>query len=94
MANTSVNSEPHDNMSKSFENMVPEQYKDTDQFLNIVQWNIEWFGAQKSTARDKRRVELVTDILEAFNADLFVFQEVAGPSKDGRYDGVLDGISK
>ena len=82
-----------DNMSAVFEDFVPKQYHDTDQFLNIVQWNIEWFGARKNTERDKKRKKLVTDILAMFNADLFVFQEIAGPSADGRYEGVLDEIA-
>ncbi len=94
MSNEMVKAEPHDNMSRAFAGMVPERYQDTPQYLNIVQWNIEWFGARKSKDKDKRRVAIVTDILEAFNADLFVFQEVAGPSKDGRYPGVMDGIAE
>lgn len=93
MARQMVRAESHDNMSRSFSGLVPEQYRDTAQFLNVVQWNIEWFGAQKSKDKDRRRVEVVTDILEAFNADLFVFQEVAGPSRDGRYPGVFDSIA-
>lgn len=87
-----VKAEPHDNMSRAFAGMVPERCQDTPQYLSIVQWNIEWFGARKSKDKDKRRVAIVTDILEAFNADLFVFQEVAGPPKDGRYlRGLLHG---
>jgi endonuclease/exonuclease/phosphatase family metal-dependent hydrolase len=93
MARQMVRAELNDNLSRSFAGMVPQEYRDTDQYLNIVQWNIEWFGAQKSKDKDKRRVEVVTDILEAFNADLFVFQEVAGPSQDGRYPGVFDSIA-
>lgn len=94
MSENTVNTTEQDNMSRAFTGMVPDAYKDTDQFLNIVQWNIEWFGARQSTAKDKRRVEVVTKILESFNADLFVFQEIAGPSPDGRYPGVLDGIAE
>ena len=93
MARQMVRADLNDNLSRSFAGMVPQEYRDTDQYLNIVQWNIEWFGAQKSKDKDKRRVEVVTDILEAFNADLFVFQEVAGPSPDGRYPGVFDIIA-
>jgi len=81
-------------MSNAFYDLVPEKYHDTEQFLNIVQWNIEYFGARKSTGKDQRRISIVTDILVAFNADLFIFQEVAGPSKDGRYPGALDGIAE
>ena len=93
MASNTVRIVDNDNLSRAFTHLVPECYHDTEQFLNIVQWNIEWFGARKSQAKDQRRVEVVTDILAAFNADLFVFQEVAGPSRDGRYPGVLDGIA-
>ena len=84
----------NDNMSLAFEQMVPGRYQDSDAYLNIVQWNIEWFGAAKSKAKDIRRVEIVTDILTSFNADLFIFQEIAGPSRDGRYRGVLDSIAE
>ncbi len=84
----------NDNLSAAFADLVPERYKDTNQFLNVVQWNVEWFGAAKSTEKDKSRYGLVLRILEALNADLFVFQEVAGPSRDRRYPGSLDGIAE
>ena len=45
-----------------------------------MQWNLEWFGAQKSIKRDERRYTTVFNILSSLNADLFIFQEVAGPS--------------
>lgn len=81
----------NDHLSKGMSDIVPDRFKGTDRYLDIIQWNIEWFGAKKSTAKDKGRIKLVTDILEDFNADLFVFQEVAGPS--GRYPGVLDEVA-
>lgn len=93
MSDNQVTTESNDHLSQAFSGIVPDEYRDSDSFLNIVQWNIEWFGARKSTAKDKRRIALVTDVLEAFNADLFVFQEVAGPSEDGRYKGVFDAIA-
>lgn len=40
------------------------------------------------------RKGLIFQILAALNADLFVFQEVAGPSADGRYPGSLDDIAE
>lgn len=91
-AAATVRAAPNDNLSKGFA-LVPEAYRDTDEYLNIVQWNIEWFGARRSAAKDVRRGELVLDILTAFNADLFVFQEVAGPTPDARRAGVLDDIA-
>jgi endonuclease/exonuclease/phosphatase family metal-dependent hydrolase len=83
----------NDNLSAALSDLVPEWARDTDRFINVVQWNIEWFGAAKSAAKDRKRHGLVVRILSALNADLFVFQEVAGPSRDGRYPGVLDSIA-
>lgn len=83
----------NDHISRVFADIVPDQYKGTDKFLDIVQWNIEWFGAKKTQTKDKYRFDLVVDILESLNADIFVFQEIAGPSKDGRYPGALDAVA-
>ncbi len=84
----------NDNLAPALSDLVPQEYIDSDRYLNIVQWNMEWFGAAKSRARDKKRYNLVRDILATFNADLFVLQEIAGPSPDGRYPGVLDGLAQ
>jgi endonuclease/exonuclease/phosphatase family metal-dependent hydrolase len=84
----------NDNLSIALADIVPDRYKDTDRFINIVQWNMEWFGAIQSIEKDKKRFGLVVNILEALNADLFIFQEIAGPSTDGRYPGALDKIAE
>lgn len=84
---------PNDNLSQAIDDLVPEKYRGTDRYLDVVQWNIEWFGAAKSRQKDKQRRDLILQILGALNGDLFIFQEVAGPSKDGRYPGVLDSIA-
>jgi len=84
----------NDNASRAFADYVPEKYRDTAQFIDVLQWNIEWFGAAKSQSKDRQRFDRVVDILEAFNSDLFVFQEIAGPSKDGRYPGVMDAVAE
>lgn len=84
----------NDNVSRAFAKFVPERYRDTARFIDVLQWNIEWFGAAKSKAKDRERFDRVVDILEAFNSDLFVLQEIAGPSADGRYPGVLDGVAE
>lgn len=84
----------NDNTSRAFAEYVPEEYKDTSQFIDVLQWNIEWFGAAKSRSKDRQRFDRVVDILEAFNSDIFVFQEIAGPSKDGRYPGILDAVAE
>jgi endonuclease/exonuclease/phosphatase family metal-dependent hydrolase len=84
----------NDNLSEALADIVPEEFRGTNKYLDVVQWNLEWFGAQKSKARDKQRRDLVLSILGALNGDLFVFQEVAGPSKDGRYQGLLDEVAE
>ena len=84
----------NDHAARAFSEYVPKEYRDTAQYIDVLQWNIEWFGAGKSQAKDRQRFNRVVDILEAFNSDLFVFQEIAGPSKDGRYPGVLDAVAE
>jgi endonuclease/exonuclease/phosphatase family metal-dependent hydrolase len=84
----------NDNASRAFAEYVPKEYRDTAKFIDVLQWNIEWFGASKSESKDRQRFDRVVDILEAFNSDLFVFQEIAGPSKDGRYPGVMDAVAE
>lgn len=91
---TGVITAPNDNFSESVSDLVPDEYRGSDRYLDVIQWNIEWFGASKSSAKDARRIALVQEILQALNADLFVFQEIAGPSSDGRRQGVLDPIAK
>lgn len=91
---TGVIAADNDNFSEAVADLVPEEYRGTDRYLDVVQWNIEWFGAARSRAKDARRFALVQQILGILNADLFIFQEIAGPSPDGRRDGVLDPISR
>jgi endonuclease/exonuclease/phosphatase family metal-dependent hydrolase len=83
----------NDNLSKAFsgKKLVPENYRGTDKFLDVVQWNLEWFGATKSRDKDKKRSRLILDILAVLNADILVFQEVAGPTRN--QDGSLDSIA-
>jgi endonuclease/exonuclease/phosphatase family metal-dependent hydrolase len=83
----------NDNLSAALSDLVPKQYHGTDLFLDVIQWNLEWFGARKSVAKDEQRLDVVLDVLEALNGDLFIFQEVAGPSWDKRYPGALDDVA-
>lgn len=83
-----------DNFAAGMGDIVPKEFRDSDRYLNVVQWNLEWFGAAKSASKDKRRRGVVLDILRALNADLFVLQEIAGPTSDGRRPGALDGIAE
>lgn len=54
----------NDNLSAGLNDLVPDKYKDKAQFLDIVQWNIEWFGARRSVEKDQSRFELAVRILE------------------------------
>ncbi len=82
-----------DNDSYSFavDDLVPKRYIGTDRYLDVIQWNLEWFGASKSTARDARRWNLIVGILEKLNADLYIFQEIAGPTPTRA--GVMDAVA-
>lgn len=60
--------------------LVPEAFKGTDKFIDIVSWNIRWFDAQ-----DPDRVAAIADVMEQLNADLFVLTEIAN-------DGALDTV--
>ncbi len=84
----------NDHLTRAFTGakLVPEKYRGTDKYLDIVQWNLEWFGASKSRARDQKRFQLIFEVLEALNADLFVFQEVVG--RTDTQVGALDGIAE
>lgn len=89
-----VSTADNDHLSKAFSGarLVPERYRGTDKFLDVVQWNLEWFGASKSRLRDQNRFQLIFEILEALNADLFVFQEVVGRTE--AQPGALDPIAE
>lgn len=55
-------------MGKEF---VPEQYRGTDKFLDVVCWNVCYFHD-----KDQTRVKRVAEILDALNADIIVLEEV------------------
>lgn len=75
----------NDNLSVSFKNLVPEKYRGTDQYLDIVAWNIRYFHH-----KDKKRVARVTDILTALNADVIVCEEIL----DQSLNEVAEGLTK
>lgn len=68
----------NDNLSVGFEDIVPQKYKGSDRFLDLVTWNLFWFHHKQ-----EERVKTITDILEQLNADILVFQEVVNESLDG-----------
>lgn len=70
-----VNYEPvgNDNISRSFDatGLIPDGLRGTDQFLDIVTWNIRFFHHH-----DEKRVERISQILSVLNADVIVLQEI------------------
>ena len=68
----------NDHISVGFADIVPEEYKGTDRYLDIITWNLFWFHH-----KEEERVRTVTDILEQLNADILVFQEVVNESLNG-----------
>jgi hypothetical protein len=38
----------NDRLSRAFEDIVPEKYRGTDKFLDVVSWNIRWFNSGNS----------------------------------------------
>lgn len=49
-----------------------------DQTLDVVTWNIEWFGhATEGPGNIELQIENVKTVIETLNADLYAFQEIA-----------------
>lgn len=78
---------PNDNLSKNFAELglVPPKYRGTDQFLDIVQWNIRFFHDQ-----DPERVERIVNILSELNADIIILQEIKYMSLEAVAQGLRD----
>jgi endonuclease/exonuclease/phosphatase family metal-dependent hydrolase len=71
----------NDNLSKSLANIIgqlPAAYRDSDEFLDIISWNLRWFND-----KEPERVKNITEILGVINSDIFVFQEIQPNSLDG-----------
>lgn len=70
---------PNDNITAAFDRlgMVPREYRGTDQFIDIVTWNIRFFHDQ-----DRDRVKRIVSILSELNADIIVLQEIRNLSMD------------
>jgi endonuclease/exonuclease/phosphatase family metal-dependent hydrolase len=70
---------PNDNLSNAFDRLglVPEKYRGTDQFLDIVTWNIRFFHDQ-----DRDRVKRIVNVLSELNADIIVLEEIKDQSMD------------
>ena len=61
-------------------NLVPEEFRGTDRYLDVVTWNIRYFHD-----RDPKRVLEIAEIMSEINADLFVLQEI----QEGSLEGVI-----
>ena len=70
---------PNDHLSAAFikNKMIPPSLRGTDEFLDIVTWNIRFFHN-----RDRKRVDRIVDILAGLNADIIVLQEIENLAMD------------
>ncbi len=71
---------PNDNISALIGGVNP-KFIDSNDFIDIVQWNLRWFNSY-----EPKRAKAIEQVLSVLNSDIFVFQEVA--------EGSLDGIAK
>jgi endonuclease/exonuclease/phosphatase family metal-dependent hydrolase len=68
---------PNDNLTNLFlgSGLVPKKYQGSDNFLDIVTWNIRFFHDQ-----DPDRVKRIVSVLSELNADVIVMQEIKNQS--------------
>lgn len=65
---------PFDNISKSLKKVIgniPGEFKDSDEYFDLISWNLRWFNAGEPD-----RVKLVSEVLSHLNADIFVLEEI------------------
>jgi endonuclease/exonuclease/phosphatase family metal-dependent hydrolase len=65
----------NDNLTRGFENIIPQKYRGSDMFLDLITWNIRFFHDM-----DSKRVSRVVQVLSALNADIIVLQEIRNES--------------
>lgn len=75
MAKKTFMAPKNDNLAEPMSDLVPDEYKGTDRYLDVVAWNIRYFHD-----KDPQRVKNVVDVLGALNADVFVFEEILDDS--------------
>jgi hypothetical protein len=76
MAKPKKNIPANDNISNLLGKIDP-SFIDSDDYFDIVQWNLRWFNN-----KEPDRVDKVTKVLSVLNSDIFVFQEIAEGSLD------------
>ncbi len=67
----------NDRLTEAFGDLVPEHFRGSDRFLDVVAWNIRYFHDQ-----DEKRVERISQIMNAINADIFILEEILEQSLD------------
>jgi endonuclease/exonuclease/phosphatase family metal-dependent hydrolase len=77
MTNKEYTKPDNDRLTDAFGDLVPEEYRGTDRFLDCVTWNVRYFHD-----KDETRVEKISRILNAINADIFVLEEILENSLD------------
>ncbi|MBM3487261.1 MAG: hypothetical protein FJX67_11625 [Alphaproteobacteria bacterium] len=70
----------NDRLSRILVDLVPREFRGTDRYLDVVNWNIRYFNA-----RDPDRVRQITRVLKEINGDIFVLQEI----EDGALEDVV-----
>ena len=76
---------PNDNLSRGFSaaDLIPDHLKGTEEFLDVLTWNIRYFHHY-----DQDRVFRITEILNTLNADIIVLQEILENSLEPVADGL------
>lgn len=78
----------NDHLSAVPADIVSESQRGTDRYLDVVQWNIEWFRARKSEEKDKVRKGCIFQILVALNAIYLISKRWLAPVRWlSRYSG-------
>lgn len=51
--------------------------------LDVVNWNLEWFGGSLGPADDERQMFYAGKVMDSLNADIYVLQEIVDTSRLG-----------
>lgn len=63
-----------------------------DQTLDVVTWNVEWFGdASNGPADVNLQLENVITVVETIDADIYALQEISSPSL---FNGLVEGLEE
>lgn len=62
-----------------------------DLTLDVVTWNIEWFGGGNGPDDTELQLQNVKTVIDSLDADLYAFQEISSPTMFARLIDELDG---